>query len=290
MNGDAYPSPLTEDKDPSPVSTPMAPSSPDPRALARGLAAFRRPNVTRSWLELAITLLPFLALFGLILFAVDAGYYLALLLTPLAGLFLLRIFIIQHDCGHGSFMPGKHRNNWIGRAMGVFTLTPYDCWRRSHSLHHASTGNLDARGFGDVDTLTVAEYQALTALQRFGYRLYRHPIVLLGLGPAYLFLLRHRLPIGLMRAGWIYWISAMATNAVAGIILLALASQFGIATTALVFLPVLLMAASMGVWLFYVQHQFETAHWDRKSDWSFHEAALKGSSFLDLPMPLRWFT
>jgi len=174
--------------------------------------------------------------------------------------------------------------------MGVFTLTPYDCWRRSHALHHAATGNLDARGIGDVDTLTVAEYRERTPMQRFLYRLYRHPVVLLGIGPAYLFLLRHRLPIGLMKEGSIYWVSALATNLVTALLLGIGVYFWGLGVTAMVFLPVLLMAASMGVWLFYVQHQFPDAHWDSAEDWSFHHAALHGSSHLDLHPVLRWFT
>lgn len=262
----------------------------DASRLAKSLVVFRTPNVPHSWYELAVTFLPFVILQALMMFAVSAGHYLALVLTPISGLLLLRMFIIQHDCGHGSFMPGKKLNDWIGRAIGVLTLTPYDCWRRSHDLHHAGTGNLDARGFGDVDTLTVREFRSLSPLKQFGYRLYRHPLTVLGFGPAYLFLLRHRLPIGLMRAGSIYWISAMATNAATALLLAALAWQFGFATTILVFLPTLLVAATTGVWLFYIQHQFEDAHWDSRKEWSFKEAALYGSSYLDLPAPLRWFT
>lgn len=267
-----------------------APAPIDPRKLMRDLQAFRDPRPGRSGWELAITLLPFLALFALIAIAVKAGYWLALAATPLAGLFLLRLFIIQHDCGHGAFMRRRVNNDWIGRALGTLTLTPYDCWRRSHALHHAATGNLDARGFGDVDLLTVREYRECSGLRRFLYRLYRHPAVLLGLGPAYLFLLRHRLPIGLMKEGWTYWISALATNAVS-VLLLAIPVYFcGFGVTALVFFPVLLSAASIGVWLFYVQHQFPEAHWDREGDWSFHDAALLGSSYLELPPVLAWFT
>lgn len=267
-----------------------APATIDPRRLMRELQAFRDPRPVRSGWELVITLVPFLALFAGIAVAVEAGHYWALAATPLAGLFLLRLFIIQHDCGHGAFLRRRASNDWIGRALGVFTLTPYDCWRQSHAMHHAATGNLDARGFGDVDTLTVREYQARGWLGRFGYRLYRHPLVLLGLGPAYLFLLRHRLPIGLMKAGAIYWISALATNLVTALVLALPLYLFGFGVTALVFFPVLLSAASMGVWLFYVQHQFPDAHWDRADDWSFHDAALLGSSHLDLPKVLGWFT
>ncbi len=267
------------------ASTPI-----DPRKLARDLQDFRDPKPLRSGWELAITLLPFLALFALIAIAVNAGIYLALLATPLAGLFLLRLFIIQHDCGHGSFLRKRGSNDWIGRALGALTLTPYDCWRHSHALHHAATGNLDKRGFGDVDMLTLREYQDRTWLERLSYRLYRHPLVLLGLGPAYLFLLRHRLPIGLMKEGAVYWISAIGTNLLTALILAVPLYFFGFGVTALVFFPVLLSAASMGVWLFYVQHQFPEAHWDRSGDWSFHDAALLGSSYLELPPILAWFT
>ncbi|QUL38273.1 fatty acid desaturase [Erythrobacter sp. JK5] len=265
-------------------------TAPDPKQLIRDLAAFRDPKTIRSLWEFAITIVPFIGVFAGTLLAIDSGYYYALALIPLAALLLLRLFIIQHDCGHGAYFPNRAGNDWLGRAIGVFTLTPYDPWRRSHALHHAGTGNLDARGFGDVDTLTIREFRSKPWLRRFGYRLYRHPAVLLGFGPAYLFLLRHRLPIGLMRAGSVYWISAMATNAATALLLGGLVYQFGLATTALVFLPTLLLAASMGVWLFYVQHQFEEAHWDYQDDWSFHDAALLGSTHLDLPPVLRWFT
>lgn len=262
----------------------------DPRQLVRELRAFTAPQPWRSGFELAITLAPFLFLCWLMLAAVGAGYLLALVFTVPAGLLLLRLFLIQHDCGHGAFLPGRSGNDWLGRALGVLTLTPFDCWRRSHALHHASTGNLDARGYGDVDTLTVREFHARTRFRQILYRIYRHPLTLLGFGPVYLFLLRHRLPIGLMKAGSIYWVSAMATNAVTALLLGALILQFGFGTVALILLPVVLIAAAMGVCLFYVQHQFEGAHWDQSADWSFHDAALHGSSHLELPPVLRWFT
>jgi acyl-lipid omega-6 desaturase (Delta-12 desaturase) len=267
-----------------------AKTMPDPRKLARELSAFRTPGVGRSIWEVASTFMPFASLMTIMLFAVEAGYYAAFALTPLAGMLLLRLFIIQHDCSHGSFFKSKATNKWLGRTLGVLTLTPYDCWQRSHELHHASTGNLDARGFGDVDTLTVREYRAKGRLGRAWYRLYRHPLFLMGFGPAYLFLLRHRLPIGLMKAGWIYWISALLTNAVTGGLLVVLGLLFSASVTAMVFLPVLLTAASVGVWLFYVQHQFEDTSWDRREKWSYHASALESSSYLHLPAVMNWFT
>ena len=291
-NGAEAPYSVLRGEDHSGAPATRAPSGPtiDPRRLARDLAGYRTPDHARSWRELAVTVLPFVGLFAGILYAVAAGYWLALLATPLAGLFQLRLFIIQHDCGHGSFFASRRMNDQLGRALGVLTLTPYDCWQRSHKLHHASTGNLDARGFGDVDTLTVEEYRARSTLGRLRYRLYRHPVVMLGIGPAYLFLLRHRLPVGHMRDGAGMWISAMGTNVASLAILGLLIWQFGFAATALVFVPTLLTAASLGVWLFYVQHQFEDAHWNRKPDWNFHDAALMGSTYLDLPPVLGWFS
>jgi acyl-lipid omega-6 desaturase (Delta-12 desaturase) len=265
-------------------------SPPDPQKLIRALNAFKDPRPVRSSVELAITLVPFVALVALMLFAVQAGQFLALALTPLAGLFLLRLFIIQHDCGHGAFFANRTGNDWLGRALGLLTFTPYDCWRRSHALHHATTGNLDNRGSGDIDTLTVREFFARSWVQRFFYRFYRNPVVLLGLGPAYQFLLRHRLPVGLFKDSTRYWISAMGTNAGIALLMFGLIYQFGLATLLAVFLPVLLIAATLGVWLFYIQHQFETAHWADGQNWAFHDAALLGSSHLALPGVLRWFT
>ncbi|MFM7378196.1 MAG: fatty acid desaturase [Erythrobacter sp.] len=265
-------------------------AAPAPRQLAAQLRPFMKAQAARSLWELAATLVPFFGVLVATLLAVSAGYWIALALVPVAGLLLLRTFIIQHDCGHGAFLHKRTSNDRLGRALGILTFTPYDCWRRAHTLHHGSTGNLDARGFGDVDTLTVREFRERGWFGRLLYRAYRHPVVMLGVGPAYLFLLRHRLPIGLMKEGVQYWVSALATNLATAGFLAALMAFFGIGTTLLVVVPTVLVAATAGVWLFYVQHQFEASHWDRRADWEFHEAALRGSSHLDLPQPLRWFT
>ena len=262
----------------------------NPRALLKEVARFREPRHGRSLFEIAVTAGPFAIFWLLTWAALDAGHALGLLLAVPAGAFLLRLFLIQHDCGHGAFFRRQASNDWVGRLLGILTLTPYDYWRRSHAIHHANTSNLDARGVGDVDTLTVAEFRALSRTRRFLYRLYRHPIVLFGIGPAYLFLLRHRLPIGMMRKGWRPWASAMGTNAsfaaVAGLLIWAMGWKLFL----LVHLPITLVAASIGVWLFYVQHQFEHTRWESGKDWSFHEAALHGSSYYDLPLVLRWIT
>jgi acyl-lipid omega-6 desaturase (Delta-12 desaturase) len=262
----------------------------DIRTLTQSLACYREPNHGRSIVEILITVVPLVLLWLAMWLALDIGYGLYLLLAVPAAGFLVRLFMIQHDCGHGAFFRHRLANDWVGRAIGVLTLTPYDFWRRTHAVHHATSGNLDRRGIGDVDTLTVGEYLSLSRWGRLRYRLYRNPVVMFGLGPAYLFFLQQRLPVGLMRAGWQPWLSTMATNL--AIILIAAVTIWavGIVPFLLVHLPIALMGASMGVWLFYVQHQFEDTFWAYDKAWNIHEAALRGSSHYDLPIILRWFT
>jgi len=175
-------------------------------------------------------------------------------------------------------------------VIGVITLTPYDTWRRSHAIHHATSGNLDARGIGDVKTLTVSEYRALSRWGRLGYRLYRHPAVMFGLGPIWLFVIHQRLPIGMMRDGLAPWLSTMATNAAIIALYAGLIALIGWWTFLLIQLPIVLIGGAAGIWLFYVQHQFEETDWSRQQDWNFEQAALRGSSYYDLPAPLRWMT
>jgi acyl-lipid omega-6 desaturase (Delta-12 desaturase) len=260
------------------------------RALAQMLARYREPSRLRSGLEILITAGPFVALWTLVWATLGVGYWLSLLLAVPAAGFLVRLFMIQHDCGHGSFFRQPLINTWVGRVIGVLTLTPYDFWRRTHAIHHATSGNLERRGLGDIDTLTVREYLALPRWRRFAYQVYRNPIVLFGVGPACVFILQFRLPFGLMRAGWQPWLSTMATNA--GIAALAAAVMWlvGVGPFLLVHLPITMLASSMGVWLFYVQHQFEHTFWAEGQSWNMHDAALHGSSHYDLPGVLRWFT
>ena len=222
--------------------------------------------------------------------ALDVGYWIGLVLAVPAAGFLVRLFMIQHDCGHGAFFRSRLANDWVGRVIGILTLTPYDCWRRAHAIHHATSGNLDRRGFGDIDTLTVCEYQSRSGWHRLRYRIYRHPVVLFGLGPAYLFLLQQRLPVGFMRDGWRPWLSAMATNLAIALVCAVMIWAVGLGPFLLVHLPITLLGASAGVWLFYVQHQFADTFWARNEEWDVREAALRGSSHYDLPAVLRWFT
>jgi len=255
------------------------------------LTRYQGANLTRSIFELLITAAPLALLWGAAWFALSFGlWWVSLLLAVPAAGFLVRLFMIQHDCSHRAYFEKPGANDWLGRIIGVLTLTPHDCWRRTHAIHHATSGNLDRRGIGEVKTLTVEEYRALPALKRLGYRLYRHPAVLFGIGPAFLFLLQHRLPTGAMREGWRPWVSALATNAAIGALVGAALLLGGWQALLLVHLPTLLLAASIGVWLFFVQHQFEHAYWVRQPDWNGTEAALRGSSYYDLPQPLRWMT
>ena len=253
------------------------------------LARYREPSTLRSCFELAVTIGPFLILWILAWWSMSVSYWLTLGIATLNAAFLLRLFTIQHDCGHGAFFANRTVGDWLGRVIGVLTLTPYDVWRKTHAIHHGSTGNLGRRGIGDIMTLTVEEYQNRTPFGRFIYRLYRHPITLFGIVPGYLFFIQNRVPLGLTNKLQ-YWISAMGTNA-ALIVALGLILYFGgIMPVLLIFLPTSLLAATAGVWLFYVQHQFETAHWERDEDWKIHDAALEGSSHYVLPAPLQWLS
>ncbi|MGI9477161.1 MAG: fatty acid desaturase [Hyphomicrobiaceae bacterium] len=253
------------------------------------LNAYRKPRLSRSILELAVTAGPLVVLWVLAWLALSVSIWLTLVIAIPAAGFLVRLFLIQHDCGHGSFFRKRATNDWVGRALGVLTLTPYDIWQRSHATHHATTGNLDERGYGDILTLTVDEYSALSPWSRLKYRVYRHPIVLFGIGPAWQFFVAHRLPAGYW-SNLKFWFSAMATNVGIAAFVLLMVWLVGAQAFFMVHLPIVLLASSIGVWLFYIQHQFEDAHWEATEDWNVHDAALHGSSHYDLPRGLRWLT
>lgn len=258
--------------------------------LARTLLRYRDPDLRRALFEICVTVVPLVLLWGLMWLSLDVSYWLTLVLAaPTAG-FMVRLFIIQHDCGHGAFFRHRAANAWLGRVLGVFTLTPFDYWKQNHAIHHGTASNLDRRGIGDIDTLTVAEYRSRSPRGRFLYRLYRSAPVMFVIGPAYMFFLQHRLPFYQMREGWRPWVSTMATNLAIVLLALGMIWLVGLKPFLLVHLPVMALAASMGVWLFYVQHQFEDVLWARGSDWAHHDAAMLGSSHYDLPAPLRWLS
>lgn len=266
-----------------------SPETHNARDWVKVLANYREPSTRRSFFELAVTLGPFVLLWAAAWYALSISGWLTLSISLCNSAFLLRLFVIQHDCGHNSFFKNRVLSDWVGRVLGVVTVTPYDVWRQSHAIHHGASGNLGRRGMGDIYTLTLTEYQALSPMNKLGYRLYRHPIVMFGIGPGYLFLLQNRLPLGLTAKAK-YWVSAMSTNA-AIIVALGLIGYFGgLMAILLIFLPSTLLAATAGVWLFYVQHQFETTHWEENEDWDLHDAALHGSSHYVLPSPLQWLS
>jgi omega-6 fatty acid desaturase (delta-12 desaturase) len=254
------------------------------------VAPYLEPSWRKALVQLLTTALPFLAVMTGILIALDHHILAGLLLLPFGALLLVRLFIIQHDCGHGSFFASPWANGLLGRALSLLTLTPYAFWRRDHAMHHATTGNLDRRGAGDVTLLTLAEYRALPLTRRLAYRLYRHPVVMFGVGPAWLILWCLRVPKGSPWSRWRDWLSIVGTDAALAAAVTLLFLILGPLPVLLGWLPVMLLAATVGVWLFYIQHQFEAAYWEPRPEWDFHAAALRGSSFYDLPRVLHWVT
>jgi acyl-lipid omega-6 desaturase (Delta-12 desaturase) len=263
----------------------------DARAWTQKLSVYRTPSTLRALYEIAITATPFALVWYGMYWSLTQGHFwlYVLLLIPAVG-FLVRLFLIQHDCGHQSFFKNRWANDWTGRLISVITLTPYDHWRHAHGIHHATSGNLDKRGVGDIDTITVAEYQARTPLTRWRYRLYRHPAIMFAIGPFLIFVLQNRLPAGFMRDGWRPWASTMLTNVALFIVAGLLIHAVGLGMFLAIDLPIMLFGAAVGGWLFYVQHQFTETYWEKAENWDGREASLLGSSHYDLPPVLRWFT
>jgi acyl-lipid omega-6 desaturase (Delta-12 desaturase) len=262
-------------------------------ALGRTLSERFKPygaDARRSLFQLFTTAAAFAALLAVMAALLPGYYWVSLSLAiPAAGL-LVRLFIIQHDCGHGSFFRSRAANDTLGRALSVLTLTPYGHWSRGHAAHHASTGNLERRGRGDVETWTVAEYQSAPPLKKLFYRLYRNPFVMVLVGAPLNFIVLQRLPLGHARRDPKSRVSILALN-LAVLVLFGLAcAMFGVLAVVGTYLPVIILASWIGNWLFYVQHQFESTNWERDADWNFHVAALCGSSYFKLPAILQWFS
>ena len=260
------------------------------RRLALRCALFKGAVASKAWTQLATTAIPFFAIVAAMFATVNTAYWITILLAVPAGGLLVRFFIIQHDCGHGSFFSKRIANDTMGRIMSVLTLAPYELWRREHAQHHATSGNLDKRGVGDITTLTIREYLALSPFHRFIYRIYRNPLFLFGFGVPVFFVLLQRSP-------WFHpypareaWRSVMSLNMALAVVYGPMIYYAGAATFFMVALPMLHVATAAGGWLFYVQHQFEETQWDGADEWSFQAAALHGSSYYALHPVLNWFT
>lgn len=269
------------------MATQPAPAVP-PARLRQILARYQESDERQSWLQVATSVIPFLVVWYLMVLSLDISYLLTLALAVVAAGFMIRTFIIFHDCGHGSFFADRKWNDIVGVITGILTVTPYYYWRHDHAVHHATAGDLDRRGTGDVQTLTVDEYRALSPTKKFLYRALRNPLILVGIGPFVMFAIIHRFSRpGVARRERM---SVYGTNlALAGIVA-ALMLLVGWKEFLLVQVPILVIASSAGVWLFYVQHNFVGSYWERHKDWDYFQAGLKGSSFYQLPGWLQWFT
>jgi acyl-lipid omega-6 desaturase (Delta-12 desaturase) len=252
------------------------------------LAPYAKPHLGRSMLDLATAVVPYLALSVLMYYTLGVSYLLTLALAIPAGGFLVRTFILFHDCSHGSFLPSKRANVWLGTTLGLFVYSPFLRWRHDHAIHHATSGDLDRRGGGDIRTLTVAEYRALDRRGRVGYRLFRNPIVMFGIGPVVALLVGPRIVARAARPRMRR--SVIGTNLALAALVSALCWLIGWSDFLLVQAPTVLLAGSAGIWLFYVQHQFEDAYWESGENWSYADAALRGSSYLRLPKVLQFFS
>ena len=256
--------------------------------LNKLLRPYQKADIRHSIIQLANTLIPYAALWVLMYYSLRVSYALTLLLALVAAGFLMRIFIFFHDCGHNSFFPSTRWNRRVGFWLGLLVFTPSEHWWHSHAIHHATSGNLDKRGTGDVTTLTLEEYLQAQWPTRFGYRFFRNPLVMFGLGPIFMFLIMHRLPLPNYgkRETQNVWLANLAILAAGA----AISLLIGFQNYVLIQLPVIWIGGAFGIWMFYIQHQFEDTYWERNEEWNYVASALLGASFYHLPRVLNWFT
>jgi acyl-lipid omega-6 desaturase (Delta-12 desaturase) len=260
------------------------------KQLALHCEQFKGAITRKSLFQLISTLVLFISSLGISFVTFNSQYWLtAILIIPTGGL-LVRLFIFQHDCGHQSFFKKRKWNDRVGRLLSVLTWTPYDYWRRTHNTHHATSGHLSKRGTGDINTLTVREYRERTWLSRFFYRVYRHPIVLFFFGGPAMILFLQRFPVGQPLPFNKIWRSIIGLNMALLLVYGSMVYLLGLKFFLLVFIPIFCVAAWIGGWLFYIQHQFENTYWDHENEWDFMEAAILGSSYFALPKILNWFS
>ncbi|MGN6552293.1 MAG: fatty acid desaturase [Verrucomicrobiota bacterium] len=263
-------------------------NQPDTTGWKQIVARYQKPSVAAGTWQIINTVVPYIGLWFLMYVTHQISWWLTVPLAVLAGGFLVRTFIIFHDCGHGSFFKSQRANHIVGAVTGLLTFTPYFHWRWEHAIHHSTAGDLDRRGTGDVWTLTVQEYLEASRWKRFAYRLARNPFVLFLIAPLFLFVVMQRFhapKAGNKETFSVYW-----TNLGLFVMASGLSLVFGVKDYLIIQLIVIAVAASAGVWLFYVQHQFEGVYWQRGEDWDYATAALKGSSFYKLPRLLQWFS
>jgi acyl-lipid omega-6 desaturase (Delta-12 desaturase) len=252
------------------------------------LAAYARPRHGRGLLDLATSVVPYLALCVAMYLVLAVSPLLTLLLAIPAAGFLVRVFVVFHDCAHGSMFPTRRANAWVGAVLGLFVLSPFRRWRHDHAVHHATSGDLDRRGVGDVVTLTVTEYRSRSWRGRLGYGLIRNPVVMFGLGPVFAMIVGPRIVARDARPRMRN--SVLGTDVALAVLVAGLCWLIGWRDLLIVWAPAALLAGSVGIWLFYVQHQFEDAYWQNGTDWSYADAAMRGSSYLKLPKVLQFFT
>ena len=260
------------------------------QALRTSLKPFAKPDLGRAVWQILNTYLPYFGLWGLLIYLLNNSvpFILTVPLLILAALLLVRIFIIFHDCAHGSFFASRRANTILGYISGFLTFTAFTSWQHNHLVHHGTYANLDKRGVGDLWTLTVNEYRALSPIKRLAYRLYRNPLVFLGIGPGYSFLVTQRFPH--KGEGKNERLSIIITNAALVTIIVLASLTIGLKTYLIIQIPIMLVAGAVGVWLFYVQHQFEGVYWAHQDEWDPVKAAMDGSSHYKLPRVLQWFT
>jgi omega-6 fatty acid desaturase (delta-12 desaturase) len=265
------------------------PNEPKPVRWQDAVAPYASPDLRRSLWQVVNTLVPYFVLWYLMILSVEVSYWLTLLLALPAAGFLVRSFIIFHDCGHGSFFKSRKANEVLGIITGIINFTPYHRWRHDHAVHHATAGDLDRRGVGDVYTMTVKEYLEAPWWKKFGYRVMRNPVALFVIGPLIVFLITQRIP-PLRAAGKREVASVWWTNLALAVIIGLLSWLVGWQTYVMIQLPIMMIAMGVGVWLFYVQHNFDPTYWEHQDQWEFAKAGLDGSSFYKLPTVLQWFT
>ena len=256
--------------------------------MREALTAYAHPSLGRSAFDILTSVVGYLAVSVVMYLALDVSYLLVLALTLPAAGFLVRTFVVFHDCAHGSFLPSKRANGSVGRLVGLFVLSPFERWRHDHAIHHATSGDLERRGVGDIITLTVAEYRARRWRGRLAYRAIRNPIVMFGLGPVIAMIIGPRIATRSQRPRMRH--SVLGTDVVLVAVVAGLCWLIGWQSFLLVWAPSAMIAGSVGIWLFYVQHQFEDAYWQSADDWIYSDAALRGSSYLKLPKIMQFFT